>query len=155
MPNAVNAHLTVRSKCDELCSIRCFVADAAKQAGFSDDDTERIVLAVDEACTNVIRHGYAADPSSTLSLHIDIQDDCFVVTIDDSGKQYDIRHHEVPNMHEYFQARRTGGLGIKLIKMLVDKIEYHRANDHNRLILTKHLPEANATTSSPSQVIIS
>lgn len=155
MPNAVNTHLTVRSKLDELCAIRCFVADAAKRAGFSDDDTERIVLAVDEACTNVIRHGYSSCTASTITLHVNTKDECFVVTIDDSGKQYDIRNHDVPNMHEYFQARRTGGLGIKLIKMLVDRIDYHRTNDHNRLVLTKQLPEQNKKVSSPSQAVIS
>lgn len=148
MPNVVKANLTVLSKFDELCSIRHFVADAAKLAGFSEDDTERLVLAVDEACSNVIRHGYTSETDSTLSLHIDMNDDNFIITIDDSGKQYDIRHHECPNMHEYFQARRTGGLGIKLIKLLVDEIDYLRANDHNRLVLTKHLPTQTASASA-------
>ena len=62
---------TIRSVTDSLLGVREFVSGAARAFGFSDDDTSKIVLAVDEACTNIIKHAYqyASDREITITLH--------------------------------------------------------------------------------------
>lgn len=134
--------LTIHSRTDELERVREFVRKAALKFGFSASDAEKIVLATDEACANVIRHGYNGEPSHHINLAIEINGSAFAVIIDDAGKSYDLRTHIVPDTHQYFRERQRGGLGIKLIRLLVDEIDYTVDGSHNRLRLTKHLPNS-------------
>lgn len=140
MAEAFKAELTVQSNVEELEKIREFVSKAAQRFGFAESEGYKIVLAVDEACSNIIRHGYDKNPDAKLRVVIETIDDSFVVTLNDSGKSYDIRLHQLPDMPAYFAARRSGGLGIKLIRSLVDDIEYERADGENKLVLIKRLP---------------
>ncbi|MFN3385781.1 MAG: ATP-binding protein [Candidatus Thermochlorobacter sp.] len=142
MLDKTRATLTIHSQTDELERVRQFVRDAALRFGFSRNDAEKIVTATDEACANVILHGYNSDPSRHINIGIETNGKSFAVTIDDDGKSYDLRKHVAPDMKVYLAERRRGGLGIKLIHMLVDDIEYVVRGSHNRLTLTKRLPDS-------------
>ena len=54
--NTFKRELSVKSTTDNLAQIREFMKEAALESGFSEDVTGKIVLAVDEACTNIIKH---------------------------------------------------------------------------------------------------
>lgn len=143
MLDKTRATLTIHSQTGELERARQFVREAALRFGFSASDAEKIVLATDEACANVIRHGYNSDPSRHINIGIEVNGKSFAVVIDDDGKSYDLRQHVIPDMKFYFEERKRGGLGIKLIRLLVDDIEYAAHGSRNRLTLTKHLPDSN------------
>ncbi|MCS7012610.1 MAG: ATP-binding protein [Chloroherpetonaceae bacterium] len=134
--------LTILSRTDELGRVRAFVREAALQFGFSAADAEKIVLATDEACANVIRHGYNGEPFHFINISIETNGRAFAVVIDDDGKSYDLRTHIIPDTQQYFKERQRGGLGIKLIRLLVDEIDYIADGSHNRLRLTKRLPNS-------------
>lgn len=108
----------------ELKSIREYVRNHADNSGLSSRQTENIILAVDEACSNLIRYSIKFDHSKTIQ--IDVIDDkvSFTVQIIDTGKPFNPLECTDPNMKEYFKEFRKGGLGIKIIKSVVDKIEY-------------------------------
>ena len=148
MPNGLNEELldslTVHSRLEELQAIRAFIARAAERFGFSDIDCNKIQLAVDEACSNIIRHAYAQDSKEDLKISIIKttlgSDRRFTVLIDDNGKSYDILSHKVPDMKDYIEREhKKGGLGIKIIRMVMDEIHYQTDAGSNRLILTKIL----------------
>lgn len=142
MLDKTRATLTIHSQTDELGRVRQFVREAALHFGFSVKDAEQIVTATDEACANIILHGYNSDPSHHINIGIETNGKSFTVIIDDDGKSYDLRKHVPPDMKVYLEKRRRGGLGIKLIHTLVDNIEYIAYGSHNRLMLIKRLPDS-------------
>jgi len=136
----VKEKITVTSAPETLHLVRCFINQAACQAGFDDAETWKLMLAVDEACTNVIFHGYNRNPEKYFDITVEFKENRFVVHIDDVGKGYDLRNHPTPSMKDYISKPKPGGLGIKIIKNLVDEIDYQQTPNRNKLTLTKHLP---------------
>ena len=57
---------SILSRTDKLLEVREFVLEAARNSGFSEEEASKIVLAVDEACTNVIKHAYQFAPDRTI-----------------------------------------------------------------------------------------
>ncbi len=140
MAEEFKAELTIQSSIDQLEKVRDFVSEAAQAFGFEECEGYKIVMAVDEACSNIIRHGYNKKPDQKLHIVIQTDGNRFTVIVNDSGKSYDICNHPLPDMETYLAAKRSGGLGIKLIRSLVDEIQYEHSNGENKLVLTKRLP---------------
>ncbi len=130
----------IESRTDRLIAVREFVSDAARQFGFSDEDVSKIALAVDEACTNVIKHAYKYDPTKEITVTIRSDSDTFQVIIQDTGVQFDPSRVQSPDMREYMKNYRRGGLGMHLMKSLMDSVEYNiEPGKTNEVRLTKHL----------------
>jgi serine/threonine-protein kinase RsbW len=139
MAESFKEEITVQSNVEELGAIRSFIAEAANRFGFEEREGYKIVLAVDEACSNIIRHGYNKENGKQLHITIEANAQRFTVIVNDNGRSYDIRNHQLPDMEKYFSERKSGGLGIKLIRSLIDEIEYEQIDGENKLVLTKRL----------------
>ena len=133
--------LEISSRTELLEQARSFVSEAARTFGFSDDDVSNIELAVDEACTNIIKHAYRDNPDGRIRLTVSTSDDLrFTVVIHDNGVGFDATHYTMPDMREYFLKPRKGGLGIVLMKRLMDEVEYDvRQGRSNSIRLVKYL----------------
>lgn len=133
--------LKIQSKTDQLVAVRDFVSQAAFASGFNDEDVSKIALAVDEACTNVIKHAYRYNPKKQISITVTEGNGEFEVSIVDNGKQFDPDRIKQPDMKEYLSSYRRGGLGVHLMKRLMDKIEYDiEPGKRNQVRLIKHIP---------------
>jgi serine/threonine-protein kinase RsbW len=131
----------IESRTDRLVLVREFVSEAARQLGFVDAEVSKIALAVDEACTNIIKHGYGSDPSHRITITVQSTSEEFVVVIQDSGRQFDPSRVSRPDMNEYLSHYRRGGLGVHLMRSLMDNVEYHtRPGRLNEVRLVKSLP---------------
>ncbi len=131
--------LTIPSRTDRLHEVRAFVSDAAREFGFSDDDVNSIALAVDEACTNIIKHAYrfATDREITVAIRMSAPE--FEVLIADRGNHFDPNRVTMPDMREYLTHFKRGGLGMYLMKRLMDKVEYRIQPSKNVVRLIKYL----------------
>ena len=128
MPKAkAKYHLKIPSQTDNLEIIREFVSNLAAKAGFNNDDVDKIELAVDEACANVIKHAYNKkdDKEQLIDIAIEIDYNKFVVIVTDKGKGFDISRIKEPNMTEYLAEMRVGGLGIFLMRSLMDEVNFN------------------------------
>ncbi len=135
--------LTVQSRTEKLMTIREFVSKAARKFGFDEDETNKIALAVDEACTNIIKHAYNYAPDKPIDVKITMRDGKFEVTIEDEGKSFNPHVISIPNMKEYLSHYTKGGLGMFLMKSLMDKVEYLiTPGAKNRVRLVKFLQKA-------------
>jgi serine/threonine-protein kinase RsbW len=133
--------LHIESRTDRLISVREFVSTSARKFGFSDEEVSKIALAVDEACTNIIKHAYKFDPTKDITITISAQGRTFEVTIRDTGRQFNPSEIMAPDMKEYLTHYRRGGLGIYLMKSLMDKVEYDiEPGSKNEVRLIKYLP---------------
>lgn len=131
---------TILSTTDNLLEVRQFVSEAARQFGFSEEDTSKIALAVDEACTNIIRHAYKNDPTGTIEVSVRPMKEQFEVNIIDEGKSFDPHTLRPLDLKEHLSHYRRGGLGVYLMKKLMDKVEYETlSGKKNRVRLVKFL----------------
>jgi serine/threonine-protein kinase RsbW len=133
--------LTVASQTGKLKRVRRFVAAAARRFGFSSEDAGKIALAVDEACTNIIKHAYNFQDDKDIHLSILMRDGKFEVLITDHGRPFNPDAVKLPDMKEYLSHYRHGGLGMYLMKSLMDRVEYRiRPGLKNQVSLVKYLP---------------
>jgi len=126
----------------ELVRIRDFVKNEAIVFGFDDAVCNKIVLAVDEACTNLINHAYKKDRTKELCVQIEKIDKNFIVKIFDMAAPFDPMKATQPNMDEYFKTYKKGGLGIQIMRLVMDEILYYPSDDRNpvnTLVLKKQL----------------
>jgi len=121
----IEFQLRLPSQTDNLELIRDFVSKVAEKVGFGEDDVGKIELACDEACTNVIKHAYAQkNGKQTLDVIIKVDFDKFILIVADHGKGFDPQKIKVPQMDEYLAELKVGGLGIYLMKTLMDEVDY-------------------------------
>ena len=122
--------------------IREFVSGVANEAGFDEDEIYQIELAVDEACSNVVKHAYSQDKdkkehSIELEIHFDEKE--FSVKVLDRGQGFDPSQLPQTNMKSYLEKFQVGGLGIRLMKSLMDQVEYSiKPGSKNQVTLTKY-----------------
>lgn len=130
----------IESRTERLVAAREFVSAAARECGFPDDEVSKIALAVDEACTNIIKHAYHNDPTKKISVSVKNKNGGLEIVIADSGTGFDPMRIQPPNMKEYLSHYRHGGLGVYLMKSLMDKVEYKiDSGRRNEVRLTKYL----------------
>jgi len=117
--------------------VREVVGKISSRIGFDEDETDKLVLAVDEACTNVIRHAYENSGDERIIITFTLRMDCFEIMIRDFGRGADPATFRGRDLNEI----RPGGLGIHFIKSAVDKIEYDRPPGGGMLLkMTKFMP---------------
>jgi serine/threonine-protein kinase RsbW len=132
--------ITIESRTDRLIEVRDFVSTAAREFGFADEEVSKIALAVDEACTNIIKHAYHFDPGKDIVVSVSGRNGAFVVSIRDRGEVFNPGVIPTPDMKEYLTHYRRGGLGVYLMRSLMDKVEYDiHPGQLNEVRLTKFL----------------
>ena len=113
---------------------------AAQESGFSDESIGKIVLAVDEACTNIIKHAYKFSPIGDIFISIKLENSKFIIAIVDEGGHFNPNTIPEPDLKEYHKKRKVGGLGMYLMKKLMDEVEYTSLNENrNQVTLVKYL----------------
>jgi len=133
-------NLVVKSSTDNLSIIREFTTTSAKECGCSEELTGNIILAVDEACTNIIKHAYKYSSNGEIGITIKSTQANIVILITDSGEHFDPENVPAPNLIEYQRQKKAGGLGIFLMKKLMDEVNYKVLRDNrNQVELVKHL----------------
>ncbi len=126
------------AKFEKLYDIREFVGKIARKGGFSDKDVYNIQLATDEAASNIIEHAYRNMPGKTLELSCDMQGDVITVILTDYGESFDPSEVPVPDLKADLSDRKIGGLGIFLMRKLMDDIRYQPGpGKSNVLTMTK------------------
>ena len=135
--------LIVKSKTENLSVIRDFISSSALEAGMKSDAVENIILAVDEACTNIIKHAYKSFPDGELIIKTKSTLTRFVVSITDFGKSFEPEMIPEPDLQKYYRQRRVGGLGMYLMKTLMDDVKYVSIpGKYNEVLLSKNLKVA-------------
>ena len=117
-----------------------------------EDDPEgtryNVLLAVQEMLTNILRHAYRNDDSKPIEVRMEASTDNFTVELRDHGTEFDPLSHEVPKEDPITSAQaETGGYGIMITRMVMDKVTYARKDGCNILSMRKDvdLPVAAAS----------
>jgi len=120
-----------------ISAVRDFVGLYANQFGFNDREVDEIRLAVDEAYTNVIKHAYQFDENERVLIALGSQSDEFWISITDQGRAFDPSKYAEPDIKERIRLKKRGGVGVYLIRKLMDAVEYHNTDGMNEIRMTK------------------
>ncbi len=124
-----------------LSMVRDKVCECAERAGVPEKTTSQIVLAADEAVTNVISHSYGNDGVSEVEIEMTVDDGKIQLAVRDRANEFDPTGHPNPDITAHVKAGRKSGLGIFLMRKVMDDMRYRAVNGwNNELLLTKNLP---------------
>lgn len=131
--NPININVT--SHPENLKRIRKVMREILVQTGFSKKESGFVVLAIDEACSNIIRHGYKNDYHRKIDLTVRLEKNRLIISIMDDGVRFDetlIKTRDVDDI-------KPGGLGIYIIHQVMDSVEYSRTHEgFNRIKMVKN-----------------
>ena len=131
--------LLIDSKIENLPRVTAFVEDVLSQIGADQASAYKIQLAIDEACTNVIKHAYRGE-IGPVRLEMELIGDNLVISLIDRGVPFDPDIVPPPDLDADLEARKIGGLGIYFVKKIMDKVSYSfDSQTGNRLTMTKQL----------------
>lgn len=119
--------------------MRKFVTEVLHKHHVSDIETNMMVLAVDEVCANIIIHGHPSDRDDFVKINIDVTGEGIWFEIVDKGAAFNIMKYNEPVLDDLIKNKQKGGVGIMLVKKIMDKIEFDSTLDTNTLKLYKQV----------------
>jgi serine/threonine-protein kinase RsbW len=132
--------LKVPSSTENLALIREFVSSIAQQSGMESADVGKLELAVDEACANVIEHAYGHDISKEVIIRATLDDETLRIDVEDTGRGFDPKLIEPEELEQLVHKRKSGGLGMRLMKSLMDEVRYEiEPGKKNELHMVKRI----------------
>ncbi|MEO7456609.1 MAG: ATP-binding protein [Gemmatimonadaceae bacterium] len=142
---SVTRRMDCDARQDQLPAMLQFVTAACGELGLPEDVAFDVRLAVEEACTNIVMHGYRGGAPGPVSIEMMRDEDRVVVTIRDSGVAFHPEAVAPPRLRASVEERALGGLGWHLIKSTMDHVQHeHDPETGNTLTLVKHIPGAGA-----------
>lgn len=131
--------LSVEASTEHLAEVRDFVAAHAENIGLTQKDISEIRLAVDEAYTNIIKHAYKNTPKEKVNIEIGSDSDHLWITLMDKGKSFDPSSYSEPDLMKRIKEKKRGGMGVYLIRKLMDQVQYNRKGHTNVIRMVKNL----------------
>jgi len=125
------------AKFEFLDEIREFVGDIARNAGFGSKEVYNIQLAADEAASNIIEHAYEGVSNGMLEVSCGVKDGAITIIMVDHGESFDPSAIPMPDLKADLSERKIGGLGIFLMRKLMDEVHYETKNRSNVLTMIK------------------
>src|SRR5262245_50047050 len=107
-----------------LHSLRTLTRNLAETMGFGSKDSENTALAVEEAVSNVIEHGFHGEPRHKMRIRFELEGQKFVVRIMHNGDQLDISQLYSDDLTNFYKQKKRGGLGIIIMKKFMDEVSY-------------------------------
>lgn len=136
----MNYKYKVGCSIENLKGVRDFIRGTLKGHGVLDLHISEVVLALDEMCSNLMIHSHQCNPDDLFELHITVQKGKPVIfEIIDDGTVFDINQFSEPEVGNLVNEKRKGGLGIRLVKSIMDKVEYQKRSGKNVCRLIKQV----------------
>jgi serine/threonine-protein kinase RsbW len=133
--------ITRAAELESLQVFRDFIAECCAKYDIPHETVLGLKLAVDEACTNVIMHGYKGMDPGSIILSFRIESDRILVQITDFGHVFEPADAPKPDLEAALEDRPLGGLGLFLIYQTMDNIDYQTSEDGNKLTFTKYIKQ--------------
>ena len=139
--------LFITNEMSEVTKLKQFMEGAAREFGIPDDIQLSLNLAVEEAVVNVINYAYPKGTEGDIEINItnspipDLSESSteVIFTIIDQGVPFDPTTHDEADTTSELEERQIGGLGIHLIRNIMDRVEYQRDGNSNKLTMIKIL----------------
>jgi serine/threonine-protein kinase RsbW len=132
-------HLHLKSSPEAVPALSSAFAAFAAELGLSLRTRSAVNLALEEVVTNVIVHGYQGREGMPIEVEVKVRLGELVACVEDQAPPFDPVCAPEPDLSLPLEQRQPGGVGIHLVRNMMDRLEYTRADGRNRLVITKRL----------------
>lgn len=139
MENNVNKTFIIRNEVEELNRVVAFLEQLAEEWQLPANTIHSIHLVLEEALSNVILYAYEKGSTHEIRIDVNYTDHQLGITITDTGRPFDPTQQKEPDIHLPAEERPIGGLGIFLIRKIMDEVSYQRSGQENILRMTKKI----------------
>ena len=131
------SRLVVPARYDRIKQVCDFVEAAADGAGLDETSKFHCQMAVDEACTNIIEHGYEGEDRGQIEAVCSAAPGVLRIELRDQARPFDINKVPEPRLNVPLEESTVGGLGVHFIKKMMDEVTFSREIGTNRLVMVK------------------
>jgi anti-sigma regulatory factor (Ser/Thr protein kinase) len=131
--------MTIGADRGEIAKINAAFAEFADAHGLPASVRRSVHVALDELLSNTMAHGFAGRDGGEVTVEAVLRTDRVCVTITDDARPFDPFGMAAPDTALPAEERGIGGLGIHLVRRIMDEVSYHRRADRNVVVLTKRL----------------
>jgi anti-sigma regulatory factor (Ser/Thr protein kinase) len=131
----------VPSEAAQLPVLTQFLQEFWSSADLPPAETVTFELALEEIFMNVAMHGSSAGRVPQVEVSLALSDGCLTLMIEDDGPSFDPLSLAAPDVTASLEERRVGGLGVFLVRQMMDAVSYQRLRGHNQLSMTKRVRE--------------
>jgi len=137
--NEVNIERVFNAEVNELTKVQEFLKDELKNIGFRKNDINQVLLVSEEIFINIAKYAYKGKVGNcNIKIHVD-NENVLVCTFEDSGTPFNPLKRNDPDFNVSVEERNVGGLGIYMLKNIMDNIEYKYEDNKNILKITKKM----------------
>lgn len=133
----MKSRLDLSCQTSALSDLRNFLQQSLEEISLSDIQKHQVTLAVEEVCANLIIHSHHCNPNNLIHLEINHTSDRIIFEISDDGEAFNLNEYQTPDLKEVMTEKRKGGLGIILVKKIMDQIEFETKGGTNTCRLVK------------------
>ena len=134
----MNHKLNLSCSTAALAELRSFLQQNKAIFKLSEVDRHKVTLAVEEVCANLIIQSHACNPKEEIHLEVKELNKKIIVEITDKGDAFNLLDYKVPDLSQVIEEKRKGGIGILLVKKIMDEIEFESKNGKNICRLIKN-----------------
>lgn len=133
--------LRIKNDIHELSTMNQFLEEAGEELGLSTAFRMSLNLVMEEAVSNIIFYAYKGDVKDAVDISLVKEGGELIVTLVDHGIAFDPTLRKDPDITLSAEDRPIGGLGIFLIKKIMDEVSYQRVDDRNVFVMKKKITE--------------
>ena len=131
--------LVLKNEISEINKLAVFIEELGEELGLAPDLVFNLNLVLEEAVSNVILYAYPKEEQQEIVLTAKMSDKNLIFVLTDAGKEFDPTQAPDADVTLSAEERQIGGLGIFLIRQIMNKVEYQRLDGKNVLTLGKQL----------------
>jgi anti-sigma regulatory factor (Ser/Thr protein kinase) len=134
-----HVEIRVRNKLSELASANQSLTEFGRQHGLPDSVVHDLNLALEEILTNIISYGYTDSGEHEITVQLSVEPGEMRVEVEDDGQPFNPLEAPEADTTKPLEERAVGGLGVHLVRKLMDGLEYQRHEGKNLLVMKKQL----------------
>ena len=131
--------IRITNSLDEIGTLAEFIEDLGAELSLSMETTMHINLALEEAVSNIIMYAYPQEGEHEIILKMTSTDEQLIFLLTDSGLSFDPTNAPEVDINISAEERQIGGLGIFLIRRIMNEVSYQRLDGENHLIMKKNI----------------
>ncbi len=135
----MNKKLILKNDLSEIERLANTVVEFGKENDLARHIISDVRLVLEEIVSNILTYGFEDDSDHQVILQIELRADALIMEINDDGKPFNPTEYFNPNLEKPFDEREIGGMGIHLVRNLVDEFDYRQAQGKNILVMKKYL----------------
>ena len=133
------ARIILKNMFSEIERIAAVVSEFGRRNDLPDELIYDLRLVLEEIVSNIIKYGYKDNDEHQIDIQINLEGNILTLEIKDDGNPFNPLEFRNDAVEKPLDERNTGGMGIYIVKNLMDKTEYRRVEDNNILLLKKYI----------------